>query len=129
MNARPVTAISPAPRWSVRLRSANRFDGEQGNAVHAVGGAGAARLCGEELVQVRAYLLDVQAGVLDRLAVGVLLGGAADARRPQVGVAHDRLGELPLGDDIRLSQVRGGGELARLSSRSANRTHVRQCAS
>src|SRR6266511_4839723 len=108
MNARPVTAISPAPRWSVRLRSANRFDSEQGDAVHAVGGAGAARLRGEELVQVGAYLLDVQAGVLDRLAVGVMLGGAADARRPQVGVGHDRLGELPLGDDVRDRQPAAG---------------------
>ena len=38
---------------------------------------------------------------LDRAAVGVLLSGATDAGCPQVGVAHDRLLQLLVADDVR----------------------------
>jgi hypothetical protein len=59
-----------------------------------------AGLLGDELVGVAAYHLDAKASRLDRMTIGVLLRGAADAGYPQVGVADDRLFQLPFGDDV-----------------------------
>ena len=55
------------------------FDGEQGDAFHAVFSAGVAGLVGDELVGVVAGCDDAQAGFLDGVAVVVLLCRTADA--------------------------------------------------
>jgi hypothetical protein len=75
--------------------------GGQGNGAHAVGVAGVLRLGGEELVLGDlADGVDAQPGLLDRRAVVVLGGGGADAGRPWVGVAGDRLRQRAGGDDV-----------------------------
>jgi hypothetical protein len=66
--------------------------GEQGDARHAVLLSRVVGALGDEAVlAVLAPGFDLEAGGLDRFAVGVPLQGAADARGPQRGVAGDAL--------------------------------------
>jgi hypothetical protein len=55
---------------------------------------------GDELVRILPDSPDAQGGALDRLPVGVLLFRAADARRPQVSFAYDRLVQVSLADNV-----------------------------
>ena len=94
-----VRSAGPEAHASKLAASALR-SGKQGDALDAVLLARVRRPLGDELVRVPADLLDLEAGRLDRLPIGVFLGRAADAGGPEVGVADDRLLELPLADDV-----------------------------
>src|SRR6266511_2019213 len=94
----PRTCRVAAPPMRCQLGSG--LDRQDRDALDAVLGAGVSRPLGDELVRVLLDVLDPEAGRLDRLPVGVLLGGASDARGPEVGVADDRLLELLLADDV-----------------------------
>src|SRR5919106_3618733 len=80
--------------------SASLLHRQERDDLDAVLGAGVARLVGDELVPVLADLLDAQTRRLDRLAVGIVLGGAADAGGPEIGIADDALGQLLAADDV-----------------------------
>ena len=66
---------------------------------------------GDEVVlRVLLYLAHLEPGILDGTPVVVLLHRTTDARRPQVDVAHDGLGELVLGHDVGDSHPAAGLE-------------------
>src|SRR5215207_2632974 len=89
---------SPQPRPRGKRSGANAsrhrssLDSEKRDALHAVPPGGGDGLVGDEGVVVAAYLAHHQARRLNQCAITILLGGAADAGRPQLGVADDRVG-------------------------------------
>src|SRR6266508_2551820 len=93
---RTCRVAAPPLRWQL----GSGLDRQDRDALDPVLGAGVSRPLGDELVRVLLDVLDAKPGALDRLPVRVLLGCASDARRPQVGVADDRLLELLLAHDV-----------------------------
>ena len=65
-------------------------------------------LVGKEFEGVPAHLTNAQSRRLDGLLVVVLLGAPADARYPQVDVAHHGFGQASGGDDVAMSSLPRG---------------------
>src|SRR5688500_2249773 len=82
-----LAAVAPLERQDAHALDTERLGGPMGGVRD------------ELVLRVLLNRLDGQAGGLDGGAVVVLLHGAADARRPELHVAHDRFGEVLLGDD------------------------------
>src|SRR5437762_8752385 len=82
------------------------LSGEERDAPDAVLLHRALRAIGDEAVRAVLELAGQdQACALDRSPVDIDLQRAADAGRPQSGVAHDTLRERRLGDDVRDGQA------------------------
>src|SRR5260370_27135979 len=92
---RSTLALSCRPKGSLTLHS------ENGDALHPELFRGAESAIGDELVlDVLLDPRDGESGRFDRAAVGVALGGAADARGPEIGITNHALGKGMVGHDI-----------------------------
>src|SRR5258708_37576121 len=93
--------MSPSCGGSSASRGSLTLHSENGDALHPELFRGAEGAIGDEpVLDVLLDLRDGESGRFDCTAVGVALGGAADARGPEIGVADHALREGMVGHDI-----------------------------